>query len=155
MNLREVPMPKSNSGLPTGSDKPVFNISDQNLPTICAFAALEFDWIIQGKKEVQKIPKNNSSVEKLLTLFSGMEETLKCRGYVNNKSLYHIALAHNSATTNARVNTLSELLPVVSNLMSLLRNPYEAVKQDLVYMEAFLRKLSKEASRVQKEIYRR
>lgn len=54
-------MPKSNSGFPEKNGKPVFNISDQNLPTVCAFAALEFDWIIQGKKEVQEISKDKSS----------------------------------------------------------------------------------------------
>lgn len=145
-------MPKSNSGLPEKNGKSVFNISDQNLPTVCAFAALEFDWIIQGKKEVQEISKDKSSVEKLLALFSGLEETLKCRGYVDHKGLCGIALAHNSVTTNTRVEKLAGLLPVVSNLVSLLRNPHEAGKQDLVYMKAFLFRLSEEASKVREEI---
>ncbi len=148
---RRFTMPKSGSELLTESDKPVFNILSQSLSMVCAFAAVEFDWIIQGKEGAHK---DRSSVEKLLVLLSGLEETLKCRGYVDNVGLYRIALAHNS-TTAARVNNLSELLPVVSNLVSLLRNPDKADKQDLIYMRTFLGKLSEEASKAREIIYGR
>lgn len=144
-------MTKSRSELLTESDKPVFNILSQNLSMVCAFAAVEFDWIIQGK---EGIPGDRSSIEKLSVLFSGLEDTLKCRGYVDNKGLCGIALAHNSAT-DTRVQKLAELLPVVSNLVFLLRNPHTSDKKDLVYMRTFLGKLSEEASRAREIIYGR